>query len=98
MISFTFDKILKYNTFVISNDSEEEKVCFEFLGVNKPIVGDKILINEDLLDEKSSTYTQPYTFKRIDNVDPHKVKDLNNKDYIVISLNENIYVLKRIYG
>jgi len=98
MVAYTIENILPNNTYIISGNNKRENVMLELWGVNSPAVGDKILLNEELLNKNSSLYTQPYSFERVDAVDPMMIKESNDREFIILSSNQSIYTLKRIYG
>lgn len=98
MITCVFKEILNYNTYKLTNKTGETELIFEFYDVQKPNVGDKILIHEDLLNKSSKEFSQPYAFTINKEFSARKINDLNNKEFIVLRLNNKNYVLKRIYG
>ena len=98
MIVCMFKQILENNNYIIADSQNNYEVMFEFYGVNKPQIGDKILIHKGLLDQESPNYTQPYAFKLIQEFDLNKIKQKNDAEYIVLQTNKNSFVLKRVYG
>ena len=97
MISLSFEKVLKFNSYILKSKNQELELTLEFFGVNKPIVGDKLLIHSDLLDKTSKIYSQPYAFELVDE-DPKLIKQKNDREFIVLRVNKKNCVLKRIYG
>lgn len=97
MISCVFDRILDSGLYEFSSKDNHYESIFEFIGLDKVNIRDKILIHEDLLDKGSKYYTQPYTFEIV-NIDPKEIKEKNNTEYIVIQIKNKNYSLKRIYG
>ena len=98
MISCVFEKILNYNTYILKTENQEHELVFEFYGINKPKVGDKILIHEDLLNKTLDIYTQPYAFELQKGIKASIFKEKNDADYITLKLTGKNYVLKRVYG
>ena len=97
MIGFVFENVLDNNAYVISREKEKHEVVFEFVGIDAPKKGDKIIIHQDLLNKYSASYTQPYAFELAE-VNPKVVTEGNDREYIIISTDNKIYTLKRIYG
>ena len=98
MVSCVFEKVLKFNGYLLSFENQKEEYTFEFYGIEKPKVGDKILIHKNLLDKTANSFTQPYAFELNKNVEPKKVNEKDDPEFIVLRLNNKNYVLKRIYG
>ena len=79
-------------------DKKNNKIyhmIFEFYFMNAPIVGDKISLSENLLDEKYEGYCQPYAFK------PAKNSEYSEKEKVDFAMLENKNgrtLLRRIYG
>ncbi len=100
MESFEIVEVNKHNEYVLINKVDKTRIelQLEFYGVNKPSVGDKILIHASLLNKKSSAYTQPYAFERSEEFQPKQVKEMDMKEFIVLRKNNKNHTLKRIYG
>ncbi len=93
-------KINKFNSYLFE-DAENKcniELILEFYGLDKPTVGDKLLIHEELLNTKSPEFTQPYAFELDKEINSKQVKDLNMKEFVVLRKNNKNYTLKRIYG
>ena len=98
MIACIFEKVLDYNTYILKTKKGSFELVLEFYGVDKPKVGDKMLISEKLFDKNSQFYTQPYAFEISNTKKASEVKQTNDINYIVLSVNDKVCVLKRIYG
>ena len=98
MVTCIFEKILDYNTYICKCGDKELEIMIEFIGIDKPNVGDKMLIHEDLLDTKLKHYTQPYTFIYLEDYEPILVQENEDKEYIILRINDENFSLKRIYG
>lgn len=98
MIACIFEKELEFNAYILKSDNKKYELCFEFYGVKKPKVGDKILINEKLLNINSPMFSQPYAFELDNETKAQDVKLENLTEYIVLNINKKNYVLKRVYG
>lgn len=88
-------------TFVNLDDGKETNLVLEFCGEEEtfPLLpNDVILINEKLLDKKSSNYVEPYTYELTTKHKPKQVIDLNIEDCVVINRKNKNYVFKRLYG
>lgn len=97
MVKCKIIKCLEYNEFVIKCGEDVHSLVLEFYGVDKPIVGDEIIVNEILLDKNWENYSQPYAFQVVA-INPLNVPKLKNNDLAVLRSNDNIYTLQRIYG
>lgn len=74
---------------------ETYNLLIEFYGINKPVVGDKITLDERLLDDEYEGYCQPYAFKLVDrNAFDEEVQ----QDFIGLENKEGYFILRRIYG
>lgn len=98
MISCEFKEVLEFNTYILNCGEKTFELMLELYGVDKPQLGDNIIIHEELLDVNSKYYTQPYAFEVKNSLDLKKVKEENNKEFIILQINNKNYVLKRIYG
>jgi len=98
MISCLIKEILDYNAYKLRTKDKEYNLVLEFYGVDKPNVGDMLLIHELLLDPKWENYTQPYAFEVKTDVSLKKIKDDNNEEFIVLRTRNKNYALRRIYG
>ena len=96
MKSYIFKQILE-NSYILSDGKNEIELMLEFYPQIQILIGDKILMHEKLLDRNSKYYTQPYAFE-ITNFPNELVKEKNSSEYIVISSNNKMITLKRIYG
>ena len=96
MKSYIFKQILE-NSYILSDGKNEIELMLEFYPQIQISIGDKILMHEKLLDRNSKYYTQPYAFE-ITNFPNELVKEKNSSEYIVISSNNKMITLKRIYG
>ena len=96
MKSYIFKQILK-NSYILSDGKNDVEVMLEFYPEIEISIGDKILMHEQLLDRTSKFYTQPYAFE-LTNFPNELVKEQNDSEYIVISTNDKLVTLKRIYG
>ena len=79
-------------------ENKEYKLIFDFYGVEKPNIGDEILIHETLLDKTSKNYTQPYFFEVIEDFDVKLLEKTEYSSYIALRIKNKIYTLKRVYG
>jgi len=98
MIACIIDEVLQYNTYILMTKSGRSELILEFLGIDKPKSGDKLLIHESLLDKKSKLFTQPYAFESVDATNLSKIKKENDAEYIILHTNNKNVLLRRIYG
>ena len=98
MINLKIKEILKHNTYLLQDESQEYKLTLEFYEVPKPNVGDVFIVQKSLLDKTSLSYSQPYAFKLSDEFNTKDIKILNHKEYAVLLTKDKIFSLKRIYG
>lgn len=97
MVECEIIKCLEYNEFIVKCGEKTHNIVLEFYGVDNPVVGDKLIVNEILLDKSWENYSQPYAFETIA-INPLNVEKLNNNDLVVLKTKDNIYALQRIYG
>ena len=98
MLTCYFEQYLGKKTYILSHESKQYKLKIHFLNIEKPKRGDKILINTDLLEEATSHSVRTYVFKLDRTINPQIVQDAHLKDFIVVKVSNQIYVLKRVYG
>jgi len=98
MISCTIEEVLENNRYRLNPYTERYPYMLMFNGIDKPSKGDQILIHESLLDLRSPWFCQPYIFEIVQGEDPKKIKKLNDREYVIVKIENKIYVLKRIYG
>ena len=92
-------KIVKendYNEYVLKNnkDNKEYKLILEFYGIDKPKVGDVIIISDKLIEPNNEWYSQPYVFELSSKVD----KNIEKINLLGLISQGKKYILKRIYG
>ena len=100
MIFGIVKRVSKYNAFEIKTQCKTCEIVLEFYGVDKPEVGDEILIHENLLNPDWCFFTQPYAFELITNKTIDEVRMANNAELIAFTSlkSKDSFVLKRIYG
>lgn len=97
MIVLKIEKINEYNNYFLKDNSSNKNysLYLEFYGVEKPVVGSEIAINEKLLNPNYEGFAQPYAFELCKDLTS---LDKNNAEYIALNIKNKKYVLKRIYG
>ena len=89
------------NNYLLFDKENKRKYDFDlyFYGLGFDVeVGDKIVLNDNLLNENYLEYSEEYYFGPIDEVYGRKINSMNDIDLITIKKgNKNIY-LKRFYG
>ncbi len=70
-------------------------LIFEFYFMDAPVVGDKISLSENLLDEKYEGYCQPYAFKPVKNGEYNEKEKV---DFAMLETKKGRTLLRRIYG
>ena len=92
-------KIGKYNSYTcLLEDNSQITLVLEFYNTVAPQVGDKILINSELLDKSNKHYTQPYSFTSTKELTAKQIKELEHINFAVLKHNKKYIALKRIYG
>lgn len=99
MIQLKVTQCRTNNEYVLVNNQTNITYNFvlEFFKVEKPKIGDILLLHEDLLNFKSEHYSNMYSFKLLYKTREDINKLITNEIACLISNNENI-ILKRIYG
>lgn len=92
------DKVMEFNTYLLKSKYGEYTQTIELYGIAGLEVGNRIKINNKLLDTKDSNYTQPYAFKLVDTEQVKQINKKNELEYIVVEKNAKKYLLKRVYG
>lgn len=89
-------QIKSHNEYVLQDTviKEQYRLILEFHDMDKPQVGDVLLLNENLLNPKYEWYGQPYAFEKLDN----DKTDLKEIDLAGIFTKNKKYILKRVYG
>ena len=98
MLHCEIKEILENNVYVLNFNGKMSKLVLEFYGINKPKVGDKLAIHENLLDKNSSEYTQPYSFMFVREIISKNIKELEDKNFILAKIENKVCLLKRVYG
>ncbi len=100
-LSLKIISINKNNEYVLQSEKSKKRytLMLEFYDVEKPQIGDRLLISKTLLDKNSQLFCQPYAFAAADkSVIDNFAQNYSNDDIVVLSnLNKNI-ILQRIYG
>ena len=93
-------EVKEHNLYILKDLDTNEiiELMIEFYGISNPNINDKLLIAYSLTDKRSPFYLQPYAFRPTKKIMPKQVKDLNDKEYIVLNKDSKNIVLKRIYG
>ena len=91
-------KVMNFNTYLLKSKYGEYIQTIELYGIDGLEVGNKIKINNKLLDPKNTNYTQPYAFKLVDIEQIEQINESNKLEYIGVEKNAKTYLLKRIYG
>lgn len=97
MIECKIIKCLDNNEYAIKCGEDVHNLVLEFYGMENPIVGDELIINEILLDNNWENFSQPYAFEKIA-INPLNVSKLHNNDLIILKTKDKLCTLKRIYG
>lgn len=96
MVLCKIEKCLPNNVYRVNVENVELDLVLEFYGVNPPVAGDSFVLHEDLLDINSPEFTQPYAFQVTDRVVASESElDIETA---LLKTDNNIFVLKRIYG
>lgn len=92
MIELVIDKIDGYNYYL--NDGDKEyMINIEFYDIDKmPRVNDKIYMNRELLNEKM------LNIGALNGVYGREIKDKNDKDIVVLKIDEEMIYFKKYYG
>ena len=92
MIELVIDKIDGYNYYL--NDGDKEyMINIEFYDIDKmPRVNDKIYMNRELLNEKM------LNIGALNGVYGREIKDKNDKDIVVLKIDEKMIYFKKYYG
>lgn len=96
MVVCVVEKSLPHNCYIFNAMGYKIALALEFCGLEKPSIGDELVLDEKLLDITSPDFVQPYCFKLSD----EKVKNENKVDEETALLRSygKVFVLKRIYG
>lgn len=96
MVVFKIEKCLKYNEYELKAGDKKIRLVLELFGIEKPKVGDVIVLHEKLLDENSSTFTKVCCFECLDIL----IKDKTelNEEIALYQTGNKKYVLRRVYG
>lgn len=97
MVSLKFVGFRPNNSYILKDikTNKNYSLKFEFYGVDRPKLGDIIVLNEVLLDRNSEYFAQPFAFASF-NEKEEKVTD--NKDLAGFYSNGKKFILRRIYG
>lgn len=95
MINGIIERCLDYNGYLINFNGKRIDLSLEFYGIDKPCEGAQITLDEKLLDKKSKEYTQPYSFEFVKNM---KSGERIADKMIILQINGENFVLKRVYG
>ena len=98
MVALTVKEVKEYGKFSLVGENVNIDLVLEFFDVNKPKVGDKILMHERLLNRNSSIFTQPYSFKRTLDYEAEEIKYMEDMEYAVLKVGKDYISLKRVYG
>ncbi len=99
MKTLEFKKVEKFSSYICAlEDGSQISLVLEFINIESPKVGDKLLINSALLDKSSKLYSQPYSFTLTNELTAKEIKEQKPLDFAAIKLNNKFYSLKRIYG
>lgn len=100
MIHLIIDKIKDFNIYVLKeeNGTRTYEIMFEFYGDIKPEIGDKILIDSELLNRYSAYFVQPYAYEVYEGEDLTKKQDFDTKNYSVLYTKDKTIILKRLFG
>jgi hypothetical protein len=99
MTKLTIKEINKFNEYVLEDkDKNNYSLIMEFYDVQKPEVGDTLLLHENLLNKNSAEYSQPYSFGALDNKCGREKSLLTETEIIGLQYKNKKIMLKRIYG
>ena len=74
---------------------ETYDLLLEFYGISKPVVGNKITLDERLLDESYEGFCQPYAFKLVSLTE---YDSKNPQDFALLDGKSGKFTLRRVYG
>lgn len=98
MVALTIKEVNQYGKYVLVGQNVKTDLIFEFIKINTPKVGDKVLIHEKLLNKNSSFFTQPYSFEINQEYKPEEIKNMDDMEYAVLKSGGKYIPLKRVYG
>ncbi len=100
MERFVIKEIKEHNVYVLQNadNLNELELMLEFYGIEPVLVNSQILIHEELLNKNSKNFVQPYAFEFDTSINVDNIMALNDPEFAALSIDNNIYTLKRIYG
>lgn len=93
---FTISEISNNDYVLLGENDALYVVTLCFQDVDAPKVGDKLLIDINLLDKDSQSYSPPYTFGKIDSEygNSEKIKE----NFIYIKSKDKTIEYKRLFG
>jgi len=89
----------KFGVYVFKNEKtgKNVKLIFQFYGIDLD-VGDKLIIQSQLLNRRYSGFSQPYTFEKVTKNLKEVSENTSKNDLGVINKNGKEYLVKRVYG
>lgn len=94
MIKLVIEDINDFN-YVVSDIDKKYNFMFEFHDVdNNPKVGDYMYVNEGLLREENSFFC----FGKLDSKYGHDIEKIDDKELLVLVIDNKKIYLKRLYG
>ena len=94
MIKCVIEKIEDYNYTLCDIDNEMHALNMDFYGLkNKPNVGDCLYIKEEILMSQVPLY-----FEIMPNLNKEAFLRLNEKEFLLLVIENQEYYLKRVYG
>ena len=97
MVILEIESVNQFNNYTLKDkkNNKSYNLYMEFYGIQKPVNGSSIALNEFLLNPNYEGYSQPYAFKLCEN---ENSLNLNDTEKIALKTNTNKYILKRLYG
>lgn len=97
MIELEITKVENHKYYLFCKEyNENYALFFEFFGITIPKTGDKISLDEKLLDPYYEGYCQPYSFEVVERRSEY---DTSKKiEFAILYSNDKKHLLRRIYG